>query len=172
MLTYPKIPKGWRQLRNGTVIKKGDRFVNSEGLWMETSDYGRKVKRGYPVFVFCGTEIPSIYIRRNRDTPKRPVFTVGSEQAYDNNLKYLGAKFRKLGRSLDYPGGYALRSVADARRLIKEQGPGCDWAVYELDADWDVDTVPSKNGWWRALIWSRQIIRKVPARKRHVQLHP
>lgn len=44
----PKIPKGWYEVREGAVIKRGDQFVNCEGRWIKTSDAGRKVGNGIP----------------------------------------------------------------------------------------------------------------------------
>ncbi len=89
------------------------------------------------------------------------VFTVGHEQTYDRGIREQGDKFQKLGRNKDYPGGFAFCSFADAQRLIDEFDKRGQWAVYELDADWDLDTVKSDNGWWHALLKDSVIIGKV-----------
>jgi len=92
------------------------------------------------------------------------VFTVGNEQAYDLGLQVRGKDFQKIGRRNGlvnhYPGGFAFKSADDANKLIKEFERQDEWAVYELEADWEKDTVPSKNGWWHALINDVRIIRK------------
>lgn len=80
------------------------------------------------------------------------VFTVGQKDTYDRGIKELGERFRKIGRKEDYPGGFAVSSIADARRLIREFEKEGIWGVYELDAEWGVDTTPSENGWWHALL--------------------
>lgn len=89
------------------------------------------------------------------------VFTVGNEEAYDHGIQTLGDDFLKLGKRPNYAGGYALSSVEDAQMLIDEQDMRGTWAIYELDADWEKDTVVSRNGWWRALLRDARIIRKV-----------
>ena len=89
------------------------------------------------------------------------VFTVGHARNYDKNLAKHGKDFKKLGRGGDYPGGFACRTIEDAERLIDEQGGRGKWAVYELEADWDKDTVPSCAGWWHSLINDARILRKV-----------
>lgn len=88
------------------------------------------------------------------------VFTVGHEETYDRGISERGGKFKKVGRSDDYPGGFACRTPEDAERLIDEFDKRGKWAVYELDADWDDDTVQSLNGWWHALLRSSVIMRK------------
>lgn len=89
------------------------------------------------------------------------VYTVGYEPMYDKGIAELGNDFRKKGRTHDYPGGFAANTVEDAKRLIVEHGDGKGWAIYELDADWDRDTVQASNGWWRDLLNDSVILRKV-----------
>lgn len=91
------------------------------------------------------------------------VFTVGHEANYDRGIVEYGAKFQKLGRRKDYPGGFAVRTPQDAERLIDEHGKRGEWAVYALSADWEKDTVPSENGWWHALVKSSRVVRKIPS---------
>lgn len=98
-----------------------------------------------------------------------PVYTVGNEKNYDYGIKKYGDEFKKLGKTpgcditggLPYAGGFACQTPEDARRLLEEQGRVGEWAVYELAADWEKDTVPSKNGWWHALIRDAVIVKKV-----------
>lgn len=95
---------------------------------------------------------------------RKPVYTVGHEVSYDTGLAQLGPDFMKMGPNKHYAGGYALQSVADAERLIKECEREWTWAVYELDADWDEDTKPSEVGWWRGITRDCVILRKVSSR--------
>lgn len=58
-----KIPHGWRILRVGEIRRRGDRFKKENGCWSNTSDYGSKVRRGFPSFdKYPGYS--GIYIRR------------------------------------------------------------------------------------------------------------
>ena len=93
----------------------------------------------------------------------QPVFSVGYEPTYDLGIKNYGQAFRKQGsRPLEgYPGGFAVRSIEDGKRLIAEMGVGRQWAIYLLDAEWTVDTRPSQNGWWHALVRDVVVLRKV-----------
>jgi hypothetical protein len=93
------------------------------------------------------------------------VYTVGTETGYDRGLRQGAGRFRKIGRRGVYPGGFALASPEDAERLIDERGMRGVWAVYRLDADLERDTVPSENGWWRALVNDSVILEKVESAK-------
>lgn len=101
------------------------------------------------------------------DFQKRPVYTVGTEEFYDEQLRVSqrvvnpAEKFAKIGRRKDYAGGFAVASFEDAQRLIEEFGKEGVWAVYRLDADWNTDTLPSMNGWWNALIKTSTVLCKV-----------
>ncbi len=90
------------------------------------------------------------------------VYTVGNEKNYDHGIVTYGKRFKKLGRQRDYPGGFAVQTPEEAERLIDERGKRGEWAVYALDASWERDTVPSENGWWRALVKSSRIVCKIP----------
>jgi hypothetical protein len=89
------------------------------------------------------------------------VLTVGNRSVYDKGIRLYGNAFQKTGRTAEYAGGFAVSSFADAQRLIDEFGKRGEWAVYELDADWDTDTVQSDNGWWHALLKDSKVLRKV-----------
>ncbi len=90
-----------------------------------------------------------------------PVFTIGRERDYDKGLAVMGPKFTKCGQMKGYRGGYAVRTIEDAKRLLERFG-GPEWAVYELDARWSDDAVErSLRGWWNSLINDARIIRKV-----------
>lgn len=89
------------------------------------------------------------------------VFTIGNEETYDRGLQQLGDAFCKMGaKPPRYPGGFALKTVEDACRLIDEFGKQSEWAVYRLEADWDKDTKPSDNGWWHSLQRDATILEK------------
>lgn len=88
-------------------------------------------------------------------------YTVGHERNYDRGIVDHGRGFMKAGRQDGYLGGFVLRTVREAYRLIGEFGKRGEWAVYELDADWGRDTVPSKDGWWHDLVNDSVITRKV-----------
>jgi hypothetical protein len=91
------------------------------------------------------------------------IYTVGNKRVYDEKIEHArksGGSFAKLGADGDYPGGFAVRTIEDARRLIRERGKGRGWAIYEVDADWDRDTRPSQHGWWHGLIFTSRIIGK------------
>jgi len=93
--------------------------------------------------------------------PVEGVFTVGHEETYDHQLSKFGASFQKMGSRGDYPGGFAVQSVESARRFLEVHGEGKEWAIYELDAKWGVDTEQSQNGWWHRLLHDRTVLRKV-----------
>ncbi len=59
----PKIPKGWRRLRVGTIRRREDRFMNAYGKWIPTLDHGCKVHRGVPFFEER-PEYAGVYIRK------------------------------------------------------------------------------------------------------------
>jgi hypothetical protein len=92
---------------------------------------------------------------------RKQVFTVGHAPTYDRGIRELGSKFKKLGRTKDYAGGFAVKSPDDAKRLINEFNKHNEWAIYEIEADWDTDTIPSTNGWWHALLKSSIVLRKI-----------
>lgn len=59
-----KIPSGFRIVRNGAKICRGDRFKKQNGHWSKTSDAGRKVcKGGIPSYPEA-PQYAGIYIRR------------------------------------------------------------------------------------------------------------
>ncbi len=65
----PKCPKGWRIVRNGARIRKGDRFMAQIGKWSETSDAGRKIQHGQIPYYSEYPEYAGIYIRRKSVRP-------------------------------------------------------------------------------------------------------
>ena len=85
---------------------------------------------------------------------------------YDAGIKRFGSEFKKSGRSATYAGGFACRTVADAKRLIaSETGRGRGWAVYAVDADWDTDTIQDTGEWWHRLLKDAVVIKKVATRE-------
>lgn len=59
-MSKPKIPKGWRKLREGTWILDGDKSLQDDGRWCKTMMAGCKVGWDRPILPIC------IYIRRIR----------------------------------------------------------------------------------------------------------
>lgn len=94
------------------------------------------------------------------------IYTIGHRPSYDEGLGIAGQTgptLMKRGPQRDYPGGYAFQTAADAQRRIGEAYPDRDFAIYAVDADWDVDVKPSANGWWGALQRDAVVLRKVEA---------
>lgn len=58
-----KIPKNHRILRIGEIRRHGDRFKRCDGKWVKTSDYGSKVREGFPCFPEY-PEYAGVYIRK------------------------------------------------------------------------------------------------------------
>lgn len=89
------------------------------------------------------------------------IYTIGHQENYDKALREhaaLGQVTYKTGQGADYPGGYAFQTAEDAQRRIAEAYPERNFAVYEVDADWEGDTYPSAEGWWHHLKEDRPII--------------
>lgn len=85
------------------------------------------------------------------------IYTIGHEGNYLANIEKYGT-IHKLGKTDDYSGGYAFKTREDARRRIDEKYPNRGFAVFGLKADWNLDTVPSDDGWWRNLIRDAEIV--------------
>lgn len=83
------------------------------------------------------------------------IYTIGHRESYLRGLE--AGQLYKTGRHDSYPGGYAFKTREDAQRRIDEAYDE-SYAVFGLDADWEQDTVPSKHGWWHALVVDRPII--------------
>ena len=87
------------------------------------------------------------------------IYTIGNRKSYQEALAEatFGKAVKKVGRRDDYSGGYALRSMNDALRLIEELG--CpEYGVFGIMADWDKDTEPADDGWWRYLLVDARIV--------------
>lgn len=57
----PKIPKGWRVIRKGTIIKPGDKWCGCLKVWRKTDSVGCTV--GGPGSASIG--FWAVYIRKN-----------------------------------------------------------------------------------------------------------
>lgn len=84
------------------------------------------------------------------------LYTIG------NRLNYLST-FRKMAAATDGfhhkgEGGYALRTIEEARRLSREQFPTKDMAIFGIYAEWEIDTSPVDPGWWHVLKHSAPIV--------------
>ena len=60
----------------------------------------------------------------------------------------------KKGRTADYVGGSVWKTQGDALRNCPE-----GYAVFAVVADWDKDTVPSKDGNWHDLLIDSNLIK-------------
>jgi len=97
------------------------------------------------------------------------IYTVGNREGYLRLIFDMGT-ILKIGKCAvedfvgdkkefpdGYPGGYALRTIKDGERLIKELNRP-DFAVFGLNADWERDTEPAGDGWWHYLLRDAEII--------------
>jgi len=86
------------------------------------------------------------------------IYTIGHAASYLEAIRQRGRIF-KLGKTDQYPGGYAFETVKDAHRRIDEAYPVRGFAVFGLDVDWDRDTEPNREGgWWHNLLIDAKII--------------
>lgn len=87
------------------------------------------------------------------------IYTIGHKRNY---LKAIDdspdGKIIKIGKRqpcIDYPqgyeGGYAFRSIEDAKKRIDEAYSRSGFDVFGLMTTWE-NTEPSKDGWWNNLI--------------------
>jgi hypothetical protein len=52
MTTHPTIPRGWRRLRTGTVIKKGDQYWGGQNFgWCLSGAYMLPVSSDYDIYI-------------------------------------------------------------------------------------------------------------------------
>jgi len=88
------------------------------------------------------------------------IFTVGHAESYRRGIAELATRNEHLqklgprpadGTSPAYHGGFAVETRADGERLINEFGKRGEWDVFALDAEWNIDTKPSLDGWWHNL---------------------
>ena len=92
------------------------------------------------------------------------IFTIGHQKNYLKAIAFSGAIY-KVGRRAPcdefpngYAGGYAFASIEDAQRRIEEAYEGRGFAVFGLLADWESDTEPSSDGWWRNLVTDALVV--------------
>lgn len=83
------------------------------------------------------------------------IYTVGDRESYLTAFARHGTVW-KLGRESvhappGYPGGYAFRTAADARRRLREEPSYRGFEVFGVAAAWNRDTTPSAEGWWHHL---------------------
>ncbi len=87
------------------------------------------------------------------------IYTVGSKKAYLRALLKNG-RVMKPGRKRGYAGGCAFETREDAQRHLDElelQGYK-GYLVFGLLADWEKDTKPSANYWWRDLLRDAEVV--------------
>lgn len=86
------------------------------------------------------------------------IFTVGHRDSYERYLREQSQHCYKRGPRGDQPGGSVWQTFEDASRYAKD-----GFAVYQVDADWEADTVPSVSGGdWRDLVRDARILRIPP----------
>lgn len=94
------------------------------------------------------------------------IYTIGHKENYLAAIREHGA-IQKLGRRPPgffddypdgYPGGYAFKTIEDAKRGLVEEDEHVTWAVFGLEAEWERDTTPAKDGWWHELLNDANII--------------
>lgn len=104
------------------------------------------------------------------------IYTIGHEKSYleaianspngvlhkmgkrPNGEQFLNVYDRDKQFPNGYPGGYAFRSIADAKRRIEEKYSTSNYAVFGIDANWETDVEPSPRGWWHNLLCDAEII--------------
>ena len=84
------------------------------------------------------------------------IYTIGHRKSYLQSFRDYG-EVTKIGRKADlhgepYIGGYAFKTLDDANKRIREAYPDRDFIAFGLEAKWDEDTTPSKDGWWHHLL--------------------
>uniref|UniRef100_A0A6M3KUP0 Uncharacterized protein n=1 Tax=viral metagenome TaxID=1070528 RepID=A0A6M3KUP0_9ZZZZ len=77
------------------------------------------------------------------------IYTIGHEENYLSVAREYG-KIIKLGKCGScerfpngYEGGYAFRTAEEAQERIEEAYHGMGFAVFGLEADWEIDTEPA-----------------------------
>lgn len=91
------------------------------------------------------------------------IYTIGYGKSYRQALIDNG-KVIKLGKRRcckrfpeGYSGGYAFKSIKDAKKRIKEQYRGKGFVVFGLKAKWS-DTKLAKDGWWNHLLKDSEVV--------------
>lgn len=82
------------------------------------------------------------------------IYTIGHRTNY---LKAIA----EHGEILKAKGGYAFKTIEDAMRRREEEGQVDVWAVWQVDADWELHTEPVPYGWWHLLTRDSAIIGEV-----------
>jgi len=93
------------------------------------------------------------------------IYTIGHAERYNKWLEQCKEEERPLekrGRNDEYAGGSVWPTAEEAWKHIKNESPRLDeYSVYEVDANFEKDTVPSKNGNWNDLLVTSVITREV-----------
>jgi len=85
------------------------------------------------------------------------IYTVGHKENYLKYYKEHG-QVTKRGKDETYNGGIAFLTEEDAYRWIREKHFENKFAVFEMDADWDIDTIAGDEPWWHYLLNDASII--------------
>jgi hypothetical protein len=81
------------------------------------------------------------------------IYTIGRTAAYEQNFRELPV-VEKLGRTPDYQGGSVWKTREDAQKECPS-----DYSVYGVEADWEQDTEPSKEGSWHDLLKTSKLVK-------------
>jgi hypothetical protein len=73
------------------------------------------------------------------------LYTIGHAANYRKAIQEYAA-ITKL------PGGYAFKTIEDAKREISERNKEHVWVVFGIEATWDIDVQPCEDGWQGRLI--------------------
>ena len=91
------------------------------------------------------------------------IYTLGNKKSYDQGIKALGITFKKLGKNdtvhlPGYLGGSVWRTFEEVEQYLKDNQPRLlNYAVYEVHANWSIDTYPFEDEPFRRLLNSARI---------------
>ena len=94
------------------------------------------------------------------------IFTIGYKVNYRKWLRRRiieGVPFKKLGRRKDYSGGSVWQTAVEAFTHIQKAGDRLiDYGVFVVQADWEMDTEPNREGNpWHDLLITSDIVEEV-----------
>ena len=94
------------------------------------------------------------------------IFTIGYKVNYRKWLRrrvVKGTEFKKLGRRKGYSGGSVWRTAIEVFAHIQKAGDKLiDYGVFAVQADWEMDTEPNKEGNpWNDLLVTSNIVEEI-----------
>lgn len=85
------------------------------------------------------------------------IYTLGRKSVYDIHIEH-NPQAMKIGRTEDYPGGSVWRTPEEARQYLADKNLD-DFDVYGVEADWEKDTEPAKDGPFHDLLGDARLVR-------------